>query len=103
MWKGEREIRAETEPLSKGQKPPHLPDVVVTTTGQAVTAIEVELTMKTYARLDRILRDLAANQTYTTVWYFSPTRVKMALDKVLSKLPESFRSKFVTHDLDQLE
>jgi len=102
-WKGEREIRAEQEPLSKGQKPPHLPDAIVVTTGQAVTAIEVELTMKTYARLDRILRDLAANQRYTAIWYFTPSKVKIALDRVVSKLPESFHEKFVTCDLEQLE
>lgn len=63
-WKSERELRAG---ISYAHAPSHQVDGLWTT-GEGVTAIEVELTPKKPAEVDRILRDLTAS--YPQVCYY---------------------------------
>lgn len=104
-WRGEREIRAAQEPLKRGQKPPHVPDALVTSSTRGAIVIEVELTMKTYARLRGILIDLAGNQSYQAIWYFATLKIKQAIEHVVreKEFPDVLRRKFIVYDLDQLD
>ncbi|MEO9029415.1 MAG: hypothetical protein ABI413_11445 [Ktedonobacteraceae bacterium] len=101
VWQSEREIRAGLEPRPEGGGP-HVADAEVET-ARGVNAVEVEISMKTYARLDKILRVLAVNTRYQTIWYYAPPKIKIALEKALAALPESFMRKFVVYDLEELE
>lgn len=58
----------------------HLPDAVLA--GSQQIAIEVELTLKSRARLDAIVRDLG--ETYEQVWYFTAPRLVPTLQEVAS-------------------
>ena len=59
----------------------HLPDAVLVR-DQARIAIEVELTLKSRARLDEIVRDMG--ERYQQVWYFAAARLVPTLTEVAS-------------------
>ena len=50
--------------------------------GQQRVAIEVELTLKSRARLDELVRDLC--ERYQQVWYFAAARLVPTLTEVAS-------------------
>src|SRR5207244_2520048 len=58
----------------------HLPDGVLVCPQR--TAIEVELNLKSRARLDEIVRDLG--ETYDEVWYFAAPRLVPTLEEIAS-------------------
>jgi hypothetical protein len=77
-WKCERLIAQDFH--SRSEVRAHLPDAVLV--GEQRIAIEVELTLKSRARLDAIVRDLG--ETYEQVWYFATPRLMSTLQEVAS-------------------
>jgi DNA-binding CsgD family transcriptional regulator len=77
-WECERLIAQDFH--SRSEIRPHLP-VAVLDCPQKV-AIEVELSLKSRARLDAIIRDLG--ETYEHVWYFAAPRLVPTLEEVAS-------------------
>ena len=69
LWQSERQLRAERKPT---EMQPHLPDGILRLSNGHVVAIEIELSVKGYSRLEKILQALAAQ--YQTVWYFCTGR-----------------------------
>jgi hypothetical protein len=77
-WECERAL-AQSFP-SRSEIRAHLPDGVLA--GPQRIAIEVELTLKSRARLDAIVRDLG--ESYEQVWYFATPRLIPTLQEVAS-------------------
>jgi len=77
-WECERLIAQDFH--SRSEIRPHLPDAVLD--GPQKVAIEVELTLKSRARLDAIIRDLG--ETYEHVWYFAAPRLVPTLEEIAS-------------------
>lgn len=60
----------------------HRPDLVlVGADGQPMTAIEIELTLKTKRRLERILRGYLRNTNLATVRYYAPPQIASAVER----------------------
>jgi len=77
-WECERAV---AQPFhSRSEIRAHLPDAVLA--GSQQIAIEVELTLKSRARLDAIVRGLG--ETYERVWYFTAPRLMPTLQEVAS-------------------
>src|SRR5450755_149441 len=100
VWLSERQARAhhKSEP---GVKRPHLPDAIVTSNGHEI-AVEVELSTKTYPRLEKILQEFAESD-YHSIWYFTPGRAKQVVETALDTMHESNRSRFVVYDVEETE
>jgi hypothetical protein len=99
-WTGERELKA-GQKIERGAKRQHLPDAVVKTNNRLI-AIEVELAIKSYNRLDKILHELALNAEYGTVWYFTRQRSTSVVNAAIGAMREMYRGKFVVYDLDDM-
>jgi hypothetical protein len=95
IWQSERQLRAGHKPE---QVQSHLPDGLLILPNGHVVAVEIELSVKGYARLEKILRALASQ--YQTVWYFCTGRSGSVIKKALETLPESFRRKILIYSLD---
>ena len=78
-WHSER-LLAKTYGL-RSETRLHLPDAVIVR-NQAPIAIEVELSLKSRARLDEIVRDLG--ERYEQVWYFAAARLVPTLTEIAS-------------------
>jgi hypothetical protein len=78
-WECERALAQNFH--SRSEIRPHLPDAVLVREQERV-AIEVELTLKSRARLDAIVRDLG--ESYEQVWYFAAPRLVPTLQEVAS-------------------
>lgn len=65
-WRSEREMRAGVSYI-KGDAPAHMPDAEYITR-DGIVAIEVELSAKKPAELQRVLRELT--DAYSQVWYY---------------------------------
>jgi hypothetical protein len=61
---------------------PHLPDGLLTDSGGQVTAVEVELTLKSRSRLTAIQAQLAGQ--YEQVWYFTAPPLLPALSQLVA-------------------
>lgn len=60
----------------------HRPDLVlIGAGGQPMTAIEIELTLKTKTRLERILRGYLRNRNLATVRYYAPPQIAKAVER----------------------
>jgi hypothetical protein len=60
----------------------HRPDLVlVGADGEPTTAIEIELTLKTKPRLERILRGYLRNGNLATVRYYAPPQIASAVER----------------------
>jgi DNA-binding CsgD family transcriptional regulator len=68
---------------SRSERRPHLPDAVLACPERI--AIEVELTLKSRARLQAIVNELS--QTYQHVWYFTPDRLASTLTELAEAAP----------------
>jgi len=75
-WECERVLAQSMRSRSEARV--HLPDAVLVTPTRI--AIEVELTLKSRARLDAIVRDLG--ETYPRVWYFAAPRLIPTLEEI---------------------
>ena len=80
--------RAAAQPLAsaimgserRDQRGLHRPDLVlIGASGEPIIAIEIELTLKTKARLERILRGYLRNRNLATVRYYAPPRIANAV------------------------
>jgi hypothetical protein len=80
-WECERSL-AQTWP-SRSESRPHLPDAVLANAERI--AIEVELTLKSRARLGTIVEQLSCD--YDSVWYFAPERLRPALFELATSAP----------------
>ena len=80
-WECERSL-AQTWP-SRSASRPHLPDAVLYCDQRI--AIEVELTLKSRARLATIIEQLSWD--YDSVWYFAPERLRPALFEFAATAP----------------
>jgi hypothetical protein len=80
-WECERSL-AQTWP-SRSANRPHLPDAVLVCDQRI--AIEVELTLKSRARLGTIVEQLSAD--YDSVWYFAPDRLRSTLFEFAASAP----------------
>lgn len=98
-WIGEREIRS-NQKVQPGKRL-HTPDAIVKTNNHTI-ALEIELTTKTYDRLDKILLELALNADYYTVWYFCKGRAYTIVKTSIEKMRETHRNKFVVYNLDTM-
>lgn len=78
-WQSERTLAKTYGPRSELRL--HLPDAVIVR-GQERVAIEVELTLKSRARLDELVRDLG--ERYQQVWYFAAARLVPTLTEIAS-------------------
>lgn len=81
-WECERAL-AQASPSRSAQRP-HLPDAVLSSS--ASIAIEVELTLKSHARLAAIIDELS--RRFDEVWYFAPPRIADALSELAPTAPE---------------
>jgi hypothetical protein len=96
-WISERQARANRK-SEQGVKQPHLPDAIVTINGRKI-AIEVELSTKTYSRLEKILQELA-DADYDAIWYFTLGRAKQVIETAIENTGiDSHR--FVIHDVEE--
>jgi hypothetical protein len=60
----------------------HRPDLVlIGAGGEPMIAIEIELTLKTKARLERILRGYLRNHNLATVRYYAPPHIANAVER----------------------
>jgi len=82
VWVSERELARDQE-RAAGKRHGHRPDGLVVVDGRHV-AVEVELTLKSRARLERIVRALLRD--YDTVWYFAAPASRRALDEIAGRL-----------------
>lgn len=90
-WHSERALRS-GQPFVAGRHGDHQPDAEVLLDGSRV-AIEVELSVKTKARLPAILYGLA--RRYDSIWYFCSQVTQGELQRTLAELnPPSIRQKF---------
>lgn len=80
-WECERSL-AQTWP-SRSERRPHLPDAVLACPERI--AIEVELTLKSRARLATIVEQLSWD--HDSVWYFAPDRLRPALFDFAASAP----------------
>lgn len=64
---------------SRSETRPHLPDGLLETGDESI-AIEVELTLKSRARLTEIVRDLS--ERYPQVWYFAEPQLVSTLTEI---------------------
>jgi len=78
-WQSERMLAKTCGPRSELRV--HLPDALLVR-GQERVAIEVELSLKSRARLDELVRDLG--ERYEQVWYFAAARLVPTLTEVAS-------------------
>jgi hypothetical protein len=99
QWTSERELKSE-QPITTGKKP-HPPDAIVTT-NEHTNAIEVELSQKKSTRLDNILKELAEDQNYHTIWYFCKGRANTVIHNGIQRLTEEYQQRFLVYDLDEL-
>ncbi len=76
-WQSERALTKTYGPRSQVRL--HLPDAVLVGE-QGQVAIEVELSLKSRARLEAIVRDLG--ERYQQVWYFAESRLVPALTEI---------------------
>jgi hypothetical protein len=81
-WRCERELAKAL--LANVRERPHLPDAVVETDSERV-AVEVELTLKSRARLEAVLEELG--RSYDQVWYFAPPRLQSTLRGLAAAVP----------------
>jgi hypothetical protein len=81
-WSCERAL-AQAFPSRSTQRP-HLPDAILERAGERI-AVEVELTLKSRARLQAIIEELAAN--YPRLWYFATPGVLPALRALAADSP----------------
>jgi hypothetical protein len=81
-WRCEREL-AKTLLADRGGRA-HLPDAVIEV-GSEQVAVEVELTLKSRARLETVLEELG--RSYDRVWYFAPTRLQRTLRDLAAATP----------------
>ena len=98
-WTGEREVRASLK-TEMGAKHPHVPDAIVEYDDHCI-AIEVELSTKTYSRLDKILHELSLSTEYDTIWYFVRGRARAVIEKALANMREQYGYKFVIYDIPE--
>jgi len=90
IWKSERLIRYEQPALPVGRKASHLPDgLLMTTAGEPIAAIEVELTPKKRERVLEILKELSS--LYRRTWYFVAQPAWTVVEAALAQLPEQQR------------
>lgn len=69
-------------PAGDGRSRLHRPDfALVGPDGDRVIAIEVELTLKTRARLERILRGYLRNQNVSRIRYYAPANIGEAVQR----------------------
>jgi len=99
-WRSERQLRA-NQKSERGIKRPHVPDAVVSSNGHEI-AIEVELSTKTYSRLDKILHELATSDYHTT-WYFTRGRAKQVVETAIENMTGLYSDRFVIYDVDECE
>jgi len=100
VWTSERQLYA-GQKIEISKKRPHRPDAVVQTSGRNI-AVEVELSSKSYGRLNNILHSLAFNTEYHTVWYFTQGRAQNTVQAAIERQPE-YKKKIAVYDLDSLE
>jgi hypothetical protein len=79
-WTSERDLPFRTAP---GVARAHRPDAVVTVEGGRRVAVEVELTLKSRARLERIVGQLLGE--FDAVWYFAAPTPRRALDEIAAR------------------
>jgi hypothetical protein len=102
-WTSEREIRSNMERTKLGEKREHVPDAIVTLEDDRRIAIEVELSGKAYARLDKILHELATSD-YSAIWYFTLNQATNVVNRAIKHMQEErHKRKFEVHPLDDLE
>lgn len=74
----------------------HLPDAVVVMPDQGRIAIEVELTLKSKARLMEIITDYEVDKEYSGVWYFCSPQIVDSIHEL-----SRFSSKIKIHTLNE--
>jgi hypothetical protein len=100
-WQCEREIRAGYPKLKAGQKHPHCPDAILTNEEGQRVALEVELSVKNYAQLDKILKWYTKSK-FERIWYFASGRAENVVKKAVSRLDEKYHEAFIIYQLDDL-
>jgi len=95
LWTSERVLH------QSEHKRVHLPDAHAIS-NERLVAIEVELTVKSGARLTKILNQFALDPEYATIWYFTRGRSTAVLTSATEAMNEPYKSKFVIYDLDML-
>lgn len=99
-WKSERRYRSELEKVEKGETSGPIPDALVTGEKGNVYAVEVELTQKKPADLERKLEALASafNERdrfrFSVIWVYVPDeKVKAAVERAREALIERDRKR----------
>ena len=85
-WKSERQLQHEKCLSGIGQRG-HVADGLMTLPDGKKIAIELELSLKGRARIERILKSYATQFTIDEVWYFCANHVKTALTDLVVKMP----------------
>jgi hypothetical protein len=100
-WQSEREIRAGYPKLKAGQTHPHTPDAILTNSEGQRVALEVELSIKNYSRLDKILKEYL-KRDFDKVWYFALGSAENVMKKAIGKLDEDDQKLFIIYQLENL-
>jgi hypothetical protein len=100
VWLSERQIRANHK-SERGVKRPHTPDAIATIDGDQI-AIEIELSTKTYSRLDKILHELALSD-YHTIWYFARGQAKQVVENAIENMSGMYSHRFKVYDVEECE
>jgi hypothetical protein len=82
-WECERALAKKARSRSRYRN--HLPDAILR--GEATTAIEVELTLKSRRRVEQIILDLGI--AYEQIWYFAPPRLLPHLRERAAEMPHA--------------
>ena len=100
QWLSERQVRASRK-SEQGVKQPHIPDALVSNNGHDI-ALEVELSTKTYPRLEKILQEFAEGD-YHSIWYFTLGRAKQVVETALDAMQDIDKSRFAVYDVEKTE
>lgn len=85
-WMSERALMRDKHADGVGKRG-HLPDGVLILPEQKPIAVEVELTLKSKPRLERILKGYSAAFDYQAVWYYCSEAVAAYIAPMTVKLP----------------
>lgn len=100
-WQSEREIRAGYPKLKAGQTHPHTPDAILINAESKRVALEVELSVKSYSRLDKILKKYVESD-FDKVWYFALGRAETVVKKAVGNLEEKDQDLFLIIQLEDI-
>jgi hypothetical protein len=97
QWVSERELKHEKYFSGVGKRG-HLSDGLLIFEDGKHVALEVELTLKSKSRLEKILKEYGAQFSIKEVWYFGTPAVATTVRELVTRLKLSFVKVFDLHE-----